>query len=160
MSKINAIDIGKLYNLRENFCTGLPAEEHVEGKYRDLTKLLLRLAEFYLKANKHRVDKLIWFNNHVGHFKVAIGGDGAPCGKDDCVLAWLVSFLNCGQRISSRDENYLFLGQIVLKIVKLLGALLLSYHKTSQKLNRKHFRFLLMMKCAMCHFLSKCFQMT
>ena len=45
MSKINAIDIGKLYDLRENFCTGLPAEEHVEGKYRDLTKLLLRLAE-------------------------------------------------------------------------------------------------------------------
>ena len=31
-------------------------------------------------------------------------------GKDDSALAWLVSFLNCGQRISSRDENYLFLG--------------------------------------------------
>ena len=98
MSKINAIDIGKFYDLRENFCTSLPAEEHVEGKYRDLTKLLLRLAQFYLKANKHIVDTRIWFNNQVGHFKVATGGDGAPFGKDNSALAWLVSFLNCGQK--------------------------------------------------------------
>ncbi len=110
MAKINAIDIGRLYDLREHFCAGLPDEEQVEGKYRDLTDLLLRLAVFYLKVNKHRVDKLTWFNNQVGHFKVAIGGDGAPFGKDESALAWLVSFLNCGQRISSRDENYLLLG--------------------------------------------------
>ena len=45
MSKINAIDIGKLYDLRGNFCTNLPADDQVEGKHRDLTKLLLRLAE-------------------------------------------------------------------------------------------------------------------
>ena len=101
---------------------GLPAEEHVEGKYRDLTKLLLRLAEFYLKANKHIVDKLTWFNNQVGHFKVAIGGDGAPFGKDDSALAWLVSFLNCGQEFPAVMTTIFSLGQIVLKIVKLLGT--------------------------------------
>ena len=33
--------------------------------------------------------------------------DGAPFGKDDSALAWLVSFLNCGHRISSRNENFL-----------------------------------------------------
>ena len=110
MAKINAIDIGILHDVRENFCYGLADEDQVDGKYRDLTDLLLRLAQFYLKVDKHRVDKLTWFNNKQGYFKVAIGGDGAPFGKDDSALAWLVSFLNCGQRICSRDENFLLLG--------------------------------------------------
>ena len=110
MAKINAIDIGILHDVRENFCYGLADEDQVDGKYRDLTDLLLRLAQFYLKVDKHRVDKVTWFNNKQGYFKVAIGGDGAPFGKDDSALAWLVSFLNCGQRICSRDENFLLLG--------------------------------------------------
>lgn len=111
MYKIKGIDIGNLYDLNEQFCTGLGNDDHVEGKYRDLTELLLRWAQFYLKVNEHRLDKLIWYNNkQAGHFNVAIGGDGAPFGKDDSALAWLVSFLNCGHRISSRNENFLLLG--------------------------------------------------
>jgi hypothetical protein len=74
MYKIKGIDIGNLYDLNEQFCTGLGNDDHVEGKYRDLTELLLRLAQFYLKVNKHRLDKLIWYNNkQAGHFNVAIG---------------------------------------------------------------------------------------
>ena len=39
MSKINAIDIGKLYDLRENFCTGLPAEEQVNTAQKESSPL-------------------------------------------------------------------------------------------------------------------------
>ena len=35
-----------------------------------------------------------WFGEGEGAFKVAIGGDGVPFGKDDQAVAWLVSFLN------------------------------------------------------------------
>lgn len=38
---------------------------------------------------------------------MATGGDGAPFEKDDQALAWLVSFLNCGQRVCSSAENFL-----------------------------------------------------
>ena len=57
------------------------------------------MAKFYLTVNKQRKDKLDWFGEREGSFKVAIGGDGAPFGKDDQALAWLVSFLNCGKHV-------------------------------------------------------------
>ena len=110
MVKVNAINIGTLHDVRETLCDGLDNADKVDGKYRNLTELLLRLAQFYLEANKHRADKLNWFGNEVGSFKVAIGGDGAPFGKDDTALSWLVSFLNCGPRVCSHEENYLLLG--------------------------------------------------
>ena len=96
--------------MRESLCDGLDDSDKVDGKYRNLTELLLRLAQFYLEVNKHRVDKLNWFGKEVGSFKVAIGGDGAAFGKDDTALSWLVSFLNCGPRICSHEENFLLLG--------------------------------------------------
>ena len=68
------------------------------------------MAKFYLFVNKQRTDKLEWFGEGEGSFKVAIGGDGAPFGKDDQALAWLVSFVNCGKRISSPEENHLLFG--------------------------------------------------
>ena len=43
-------------------------------------------------------------------FHIAIGGDGAPFGKDDTACSWLVSFLNIGQSILSRNENFLLFG--------------------------------------------------
>lgn len=67
------------------------------------------MAQFYLSANNYRKDKLNWFGKQEGTFKVAKGGDGAPFGKDDQALAWLVSFLNCGQRVCSSAENFLLL---------------------------------------------------
>ena len=68
------------------------------------------MAKFYLTVNKQRKDKLDWFGEREGTFKVAIGGDGAPFGKDDQALAWLVSFLNCGKCVCSSGENFLLFG--------------------------------------------------
>ena len=82
----------------------------VDGKYRGLLKLLLKMAQFYLSANNYRKDKLNWFGTQEGTFKVAIAGDGTPFGKDDQALAWLLSFLNCGQRVYSSAENFLLIG--------------------------------------------------
>ena len=110
LKKINEIDIGDLHDVGETLCKGLKEEDMVDGKYRDLLKLLLKMAQFYLSANNYRKDKLNWFGKQEGTFKVAIGGDGAPFGKDDQALAWLVSFLNCGQRVCSSAENFLLIG--------------------------------------------------
>ena len=110
LRRINEIDIGELHDVRETLCNGLSEEDKVDGKYRDLIQLLISMAKFYLKANKHRKDKLNWFGEQEGAFKVALGGDGAPFGKDDQALAWLVSFLNCGKRVCCSEENFLLFG--------------------------------------------------
>lgn len=110
LKRINEIDIGVLHDVRENLCHGLDEEHKVDGKYRDLLQLMTNMARFYLTANKHRQDKLNWFGKQEGTFKVAIGGDGAPFGKDDQVLAWLVSFLNCEKRVCRSEENFLQIG--------------------------------------------------
>lgn len=110
MAKVNAINIGRLHDVRETLCVGLDDVDKVDGKYRNLAELLLRLGQFYLEVNKHRVDKLNWFGNEVGSFKVAIGGDRAPFGKDDTAISWLVSLVNCGTRVCSHEENVLLLG--------------------------------------------------
>ena len=109
IKKINEINIGELHDVREELCNGLE-EDKADGKYRDLLQLLLRLAQFYLFANKFKEDKLEWFGQKEGNFKVLIGGDGAPFGKDDQLLAWLVSFANCGKSSSCPEENYLLFG--------------------------------------------------
>lgn len=81
MAKVNAINIGTLHDVRETLCDGLDDSDKVDGKYRNLTELLLRLAQFYLEVNKHHVDKCNWFGKGVGSFKVAIGGMGPPLAK-------------------------------------------------------------------------------
>ena len=43
-------------------------------------------------------------------FHIALGGDGAPSGKDDSACSWLISFLNIGHIILSSKENYLLFG--------------------------------------------------
>ena len=50
------------------------------------------------------------FNEAPYQFKVAIGADGAPFGKDDEATAWLLSFINVGERIASHNENFLLAG--------------------------------------------------
>ena len=110
LHRINQIDIGELSDVRETLCNGIDEECKFNGKYRHLLQLLFKMAQFYLSANNSRRDKLNWFGKQEGSFKVAIGGDGAPFGKDDQALAWLVSFLNCGQRVCSSAENFLLFG--------------------------------------------------
>ena len=96
METVNQIYIGDLYDVREILCNSLDEEHQLNGKFRKLLQLLLKMAHFYLNANNYRVGKLDWFAEGEGSFKVAIGGDGAPFGKDDQAVVWLVSFLNVG----------------------------------------------------------------
>ncbi len=64
----------------------------------------------YLVVNKLRPDYLNWFGLPEGSFKVALSADGAPFGKHNKATAWLVSFLNVGDRIASCDESHLICG--------------------------------------------------
>jgi hypothetical protein len=107
MPFIKNIDIGKLYSVRETLCVGMKEEDQVNGVYRSLKELLLKLACYYL--NQHMY-KLIWFNGQTNKYFVSLGGDGAPFGKDDTACSWLVSFLNVGRGILSSNENFLLFG--------------------------------------------------
>jgi hypothetical protein len=83
------------------------SDDKINGFYRNLQEYLPRLAEFYLKVYKE--DDFDWFGSPFT-FKVAIGGDGAPFGKNDQSCAWLVSFLNIGKRFLSSEDNFLIFG--------------------------------------------------
>ena len=141
MERVNQIYIGDLYDVREILCNGLGEEDQVNGKFRNLLQLLLKMAHFYLHANNYRVDKLDWFGEGEGSFKVAIGGDGAPFGKDDQAVPWLVSFLNCRKRVCSPAENFLLFGancsedsEPVRRYVNLLREEMTAIEKTSYPL--------------------------
>ena len=111
MHKIAEIDIGELISVRDTLCANLPLDEKVVGVYRDLETMLLSLSKFYLESDPLRKEseKLTWFSEK-GAFKVAIGGDGAPFGKWDESMSWLVSFLNVGARVASPNDNFLLFG--------------------------------------------------
>ena len=70
------------------------------------------LCKFYLETDecRNKSNKLTWFGKKEGTFKVAIGGDGAPFGKWDQSMSWLVSFLNVGPRVASPNDNFLLFG--------------------------------------------------
>ena len=106
MSYINSIDIGKLYSVRDDLCGELKEEEKVVGCYRSLEELLLRLVEFYLSSDLYEIAMF----GEENTFHVALGGDGAPFGKDDSVCSWLVSILNIKRGVLSSDENFLLFG--------------------------------------------------
>lgn len=90
----------------------LPEDELGEGMFRDLVQFSLRLAEFYIKVNMNRIDKLRNFEeikkNHLSStlFLMAIGGDEAPITG----TSFLLSFLNVGKRLASSFENFLLFG--------------------------------------------------
>ena len=103
---VKSIEIGKLHSVRDTLCDGLEEKDKVSGCYRELEELLLKLAEFYLSNDLH---ELLTFTE-TNTFHVALGGDGAPFGKDDSACAWLVSILNIGQGVLSSNENFLLFG--------------------------------------------------
>jgi hypothetical protein len=106
MSYIKSIDIGKLHNVCQLLCDGLEESEKVNGCYREIEELLLKLAEFYLNSDQYNVINF----DEPNTFHIALGGDGAPFGKDDSACSWLISFLNIGHIILSSKENYLLFG--------------------------------------------------
>ena len=129
MQRANSIDIGKPFSVRETLRSNLPAEKRVDGVYRDLESMLLSLAGFYLPTDPFRKEgeKIRWFGAAKGNFKVALGGDGAPFGKWDESISWLVSFLNVGSRVASPNDNFLLFGvncketdEVVVKFAKQL----------------------------------------
>lgn len=69
LQRVNQINIGELNDVRETLCYEMEEENKVNGKYGDLLQLLLKMAHFYLSANKHRNDKLNWFGKQEVHLK-------------------------------------------------------------------------------------------
>ncbi|KAK2547134.1 hypothetical protein P5673_033100 [Acropora cervicornis] len=109
----------------------------VKGEIKNFENSLVnfvRSVNILYKDGIQRKDKLDWFGEREGTFKVAIGGDGARFGKDDQALAWLVSFLNCGKRVCSSGENFLLFGancsedcEPVSRYVTMLEEVVLSF---------------------------------
>ena len=112
MAKIGQLDMGDVFSVRETLCHDLPVDQQVDGVYRNLENFLLMLCKFYFETDEYRKDndKLTWFGEKEGTFKVAIGGDGAPFGKWDQAMSWLISFLNVGPRVASPNDNFLLFG--------------------------------------------------
>ena len=104
--------MGVLKDVRD-FCDDLDVDEDkqmVDGKYRELGDILIRLASMYIKLEKEGAIKLLWFDRNEYSFSISLGADGAPFRKDDEACAFLLSFLNTGARVASNMENFLLLG--------------------------------------------------
>ncbi|KAJ7361954.1 hypothetical protein OS493_014602 [Desmophyllum pertusum] len=112
MQKIAEINVGETISVRDTLCSTLPMDQKVDGVYRDLETMLITLSQFYFERDGFRKDndKLNWFGEKEGTFKVAIGGDGAPFGKWDESMSWMISFLNIGPRVASPNDNFLLFG--------------------------------------------------
>ena len=104
---IKNIPIGTVYSVYDKLCDGLAEDEKVQGCYRNLRELLLKLARFCLCNSK--MYSLVWFDE-PNKFYVSLSGNGAPFGKYDMACSWLVGFLNLGKGILSGNENYLLFG--------------------------------------------------
>ncbi len=124
MSYIKSIDNGQLHSVRKNLCDGLDECDKFNGCYKDIEDLLVRLAEFYMNHGKYN---LLTFDQ-PNTFHVALGGDGAPFGKNDTACSWLVSFLNIGQGVLSSNDNFLLFGanctENCLLVKRFLGKLM------------------------------------
>ena len=109
--KIREVKIGELIPIEGTLDSGVPDDERGVGFYRNLKSYLPRLAEFYLRVNVNRHDKLIEFNcdkidSSSTMFLFSIGGDAAPCSG----TSFLVSLLNAGKRVCSSFDNFLIFG--------------------------------------------------
>ena len=83
--------------------------KRLRGKYRKLGDILLNLAKLHFKLEEVGTVTLNWYNNPTV-FRVAIGADGAPFGKDDKATAFLLPFLNLEGRVASCNDNHLIFG--------------------------------------------------
>lgn len=111
---IKSVDIGNVKDIKVEFCADLEDDMKVDGAYRDLEEFLTELAGMYIEIDQQWGEKstFMHFGSEPYHFRVAIGADGAPFGKDDEASAWLISFLNVGDQIASERECFLIAGAI------------------------------------------------
>lgn len=91
MEFVKSFDIGDVRDIEEDFCSDLEEDEKVNGVYRELEEYLLELAKMYIHIDQEE-SFLLHFSCEPFHFRVAVGADGAPFGKDDEATAWLISF--------------------------------------------------------------------
>ena len=110
---IHSLDIGELHDM-SLYCADFSQDDKIEGKFRDVEDLLLRMAKMYLHIDLTYYSKdsplLNWLGKERGQFMVAIGADGAPFGKEMEATSWLISFLNVGSRIACCNDNFLLCG--------------------------------------------------
>ena len=80
----------------------------IDGQYSNLEEHVRLILEYYIKLDKSQNNsfQIDWMGK-PNHFQLAFGGDGAPIGTTDGATSMLVSVLNAGQRIQSRDHNHL-----------------------------------------------------
>ena len=109
---IKSIDIGNVKDIKEEFCADLEDDMKVDGAYRDLDEFFIELASMYIEIDQQQGENssFMHFGSEPYHFRIAIGADGAPFGKDDEATAWLLSFLNVGDKIASERECFLIAG--------------------------------------------------
>ncbi|XP_028417490.1 uncharacterized protein LOC114541889 [Dendronephthya gigantea] len=133
MRYIKSIDIGELFSVRENLCNGMDECEKVNGCYRDIEDLLVRLANFYLNNGEYQIVNF----GEPNTFHIALGGDGAPFGRDDSACSWLVSFLNIGQGVLSSNENFLLFrancSENCVPVKRFLGKLMIDIKRIESK---------------------------
>lgn len=84
MKKIEEINVGEVYLIREIFCCDFLFDQ-VDRVYRNLENFVFLLVRFYFEIDQYRKfgDKLVWYSEREGVFKVVIGGDGVFFGKWD-----------------------------------------------------------------------------
>jgi hypothetical protein len=109
---IKSIDIGNLKDVKEELCADLEDDLKVEGAYRELEEFLKELGSMYIQIDQQLGEEstFMHFGSEPYYFRVAIGADGAPVGKDEEATGWLISFLNVGAQIASERECLLIAG--------------------------------------------------
>ena len=120
MKFISVQDIGTVHNIPQAKADSEIEKESedvsqnmlplVPGHFIDLEEHLLQMADLYLHIDSHRPNFLKWFGKERSNFLAAIGADGVPFGKCNEACAWLVSFLNVTERVSSPYDNFLICG--------------------------------------------------
>ena len=140
---IKNIDIGEIHPIAGNLDKDVDVEEKGQGFYRDVRTYVSRLAQFYLRVNKSRIDKLLCFDDAKFQkidasstlFLLSVGGDEAPLSG----TTFLLSFINVGRRICSSYDNFLIFGGNVKENGEVVRRYLKKLHDDIRYLESKVF---------------------
>ena len=93
---VNALDIGQVNQI-----------PNVPGVSRTITGLVCMIADLHLRI-PHLTNKLIWFNEMENHLIFQFSDDGAPETSQLSMSIGSLTLWNSGDRVRSRDFQYLF----------------------------------------------------